>query len=412
MEELNNKISGIRTMMKDMKAELYAIVNQDLVSLDEYTKKLYLKVLCTVVQYENNPSEMQVLYLKRILKGIGVEEPLEEYMRKALEIADIDIQEFISFMKENTARYYFTFESMLLVAMGNQIQHNYEYLAELIELCGITKKDLDYLSLVAKSVLQQESSYYEEAKAIMPEKCNNLNFKPYISNYYVGAVVDNAFEKFYIAPEVDMSEGLSVKNRFDEKKVTFDNISFNIVDPMLFEGCETVTFKNCKFHGAKSRITFQSVGYVIFEHCDFSEFENKVAEVFDANTFIVRNCTFNNCRDIVADMDKPGGVLVLRDNNKKMEELILEGNTIHNCYIHTSPFAFQASAVFLECPAVVGKMIVKDNSFSGCLCTGTGYAKAMIGKFATKKLIEKNNVATGELTRIFLNEKLDVYKEV
>ncbi len=51
--------------MNEMKAELYAIKNPDLVILDEYNKDLYLKLLATVVQYDNNPSDMQILYLKK-----------------------------------------------------------------------------------------------------------------------------------------------------------------------------------------------------------------------------------------------------------------------------------------------------------------------------------------------------------
>ena len=72
MDDFNKKISGIRKLMKDMKANLYAIENPDLVVLDEFNKNLYIKLLCTVVEYENNPSDMQVLYLKRIIKGIGL----------------------------------------------------------------------------------------------------------------------------------------------------------------------------------------------------------------------------------------------------------------------------------------------------------------------------------------------------
>ena len=51
MEELNKKILGLRELMKDMKTEMYAIVNPDLVALDEYTKNLYLKnaLYCSTV---------------------------------------------------------------------------------------------------------------------------------------------------------------------------------------------------------------------------------------------------------------------------------------------------------------------------------------------------------------------------
>ena len=83
-----------------MKANLYAIENPDLVVLDEFNKNLYIKLLCTVVEYENNPSDMQVLYLKRIIKGIGLQEPIENYMRKAMEVSDDDIKEFIDLQRK------------------------------------------------------------------------------------------------------------------------------------------------------------------------------------------------------------------------------------------------------------------------------------------------------------------------
>lgn len=86
MDDFNKKISGIRSSMNEMKAELYAIKNPDLVILDEYNKDLYLKLLATVVQYDNNPSDMQILYLKRIVKGIETEKSIEDYMKKALEL--------------------------------------------------------------------------------------------------------------------------------------------------------------------------------------------------------------------------------------------------------------------------------------------------------------------------------------
>lgn len=131
MEEknLNKNIAGIRNAMKEMKAEMYAIRNPELAELDEYRKTLYLKVLCTVLQYENTPSDMQILYLKRLLKGLGADEPVEEYMRKALDISDVDIREFVGYMKDSRIKYYFALEGILLISMGDYSADTYEYLA-------------------------------------------------------------------------------------------------------------------------------------------------------------------------------------------------------------------------------------------------------------------------------------------
>ena len=62
--------------------------------LDEYVRNLYIKMLCTVVQYDNIPEESQQCYLERIVRGFGADGTLEEYMRQALELSETDVREF------------------------------------------------------------------------------------------------------------------------------------------------------------------------------------------------------------------------------------------------------------------------------------------------------------------------------
>lgn len=295
MEKLNKKISDLRALMKAMKAEKYAIVNPDLMALDEYTKNLYLKVLCTVVQYENDPSEMQVLYLKRIIKGIKVEEPLEEYMRKALEISEVDLKEFVSFMKENLARYYFALESMLLVAMGNSKQQNFEYLAEILEVSGITKQDLEYVSLVAKSVLQQKSSFYDEAKLIIPEYGNQVSFKPYIGNYYAGAIVDTEYAKHYSAPSKELSNDIELPDTYSAKKASFSNLIISINSEWTFVSCEDVLFENCEIQGGTESIVFEACKNVVFSNCKISGFSAYTIVAKKVGCITLNKCEFKDC---------------------------------------------------------------------------------------------------------------------
>lgn len=117
MSKSNKNIEEIRKMLKDLKSKKYEIVNPDLVELDEYIKSLYIKVLCTVVQYENDPTDMQILFLKRIINGIGVEDSVEEYMRKALEISEQDIQEFLSIVGDSKIKYYFATDGLILLSI-------------------------------------------------------------------------------------------------------------------------------------------------------------------------------------------------------------------------------------------------------------------------------------------------------
>lgn len=332
MDDFNKKISGIRKLMKDMKANLYAIENPDLVVLDEFNKNLYIKLLCTVVEYENNPSDMQVLYLKRIIKGIGLQEPIENYMRKALEVSDDDIKEFIDFAKKGCIKFYFALESILLAALGDSNQPNMEYVAEIIELCGVTKNDLEYLSLVAKSILQQDSSYYDESKKIITEECMQLNFKPYIENYYVGAITDNEYVICYSAPNKELSNGLVFKNAFMAKDVILNNMIIYIRDEWNINSCENVLFENCEIYGKSYSITLESCGTVTFKNCKISGFSSYAFVDKLVNELKFNNCQFVNCMYRINIFDAEdyctGGVIHKGKNYSISGEKSIK---IHNC---------------------------------------------------------------------------------
>lgn len=108
--------------------------------------------------------------------------------------------------------------------MGNGKGMNYEYLAELVELIEINKMDLEYISLVARSVLQQESSYYDQSKELLNERIIGVDVSPYIHNYYVGAIVHTDELIHYNAPDKSLSNGIVFESTYSAKQVIFDNM--------------------------------------------------------------------------------------------------------------------------------------------------------------------------------------------
>lgn len=400
MEKFNKRIEGIRTMMSGMKVEMYAIVNPELAALDEYTKNLYLKVLCTVIQYENEPSEMQTLYLKRLIAGIGTEEPLEEYMRKALEISDVDIKEFISYMKENQVRYYFALESMVLTAMGQQTQNNYEYLAELIELCGITKEDLKYLAFIAESILWQDSGYYDTAKDSINDRTKSLNFYPYVSNYYAGALIDNDNEQYYTAPGLGMNTNdIILPAEYTARKVTFRNLVINLGEDCKFEGCETVDFINCKITTDNSKaLHFKAIENVSFIECEFYDMDNHVACFESVNNVEVKQCTLRNCGWVCTGYGR-GALFTFEWDSKNTFTFI--NNEALNCYIKSTGDYFGVTGILIN-TSDVEKGVIRDNEFVGCQCIikGNHYTAAIISG-GSEQFSYLNNRMTGSVTRLF-----------
>ena len=245
MSEINDKILKMRLKIKDMKAQVYPIVNPELLGLDEYIKSLYIKLLCTIILYENDPLEMQVLYLKRIMQGMDIEDPIEEYMKKALELSEVDIEDFILFMKKDIVKCYFAVDGIILLVMGNHDYRNIEYLAELLEVCGLDKNDLNSLSLIAISILQQKSDCYEKAQKCIGHNVMGTDFSPYIKSFFdSGIVSDN--EK-YIYYRNMTNKGLNPKRIYESNKIIFENMEICLEDSLSFNKCEELNFVNCKF---------------------------------------------------------------------------------------------------------------------------------------------------------------------
>lgn len=410
MDSFKKNIEGIRHLMKDMKAEKYAIINPDLVEVDEYIKNLYIKVLCTVIQYDNDPSDMQVLFLKRIVCGMKLDDSVEEYMRKALEISEDDIHEFISIFTEQKYKYYFALDGLLLVSMGNGKGMNYEYLAELVELIEINKMDLEYISLVARSVLQQESSFYEQAKTLINDRVSVLDFTPYINSFYVGATVDTDMYKHYYAPDKKCSSSMIYPNTYKTRNVIFENLIITITNSWRFDGCESVVFKNCELNSKGGMLEFNAVGKAIFEKCKVTNFNYRFAHFNYLNSLDIIGCEFIDC-GYTCDKAQRGGVFAVKNaKDNPIRQIKISQNKVLNCYIKASMNVTSVSGAFFgfeDSNYYVGERFeVSDNVFNGCRCINYyGYTPAIIGylKCSKGEVIEKNNQCNGEVARVLEN---------
>lgn len=298
----------IRQVMADMKDDLYAIVNPELNALEDFAKSLYLRVLGTVIQYGNEPSDLQSLYFKRIVKGMTEDESPEDIMKRALEISAKDIREFVDYLEDKPARFYFALDAAVLTALGGGSQASCEYLAELLEVTGIGKQELRCIALIAKSIVTQQASFYDEAKPLLLEDLAEVSFLPYIKNYYAGAVVDSAYAKVFSAHDKALSAEIKYPLTYTERKVTFRNLLINVGECWSFNGCETVIFENCDLVGScfdncnvtgrDRSLNFDGCNRVVFSHCRFADF--RIRPICFTNFSIckelsIKNCEFSNC---------------------------------------------------------------------------------------------------------------------
>lgn len=296
MEEFNRKIDSIRTELEKRKSEKYAIVCSNLIPLDENKKLLYLSVLYSLIQYQHIPSEQQIFFLGRIAYGIGIEieNSVEKYIQILLEFSDADYYDFFEYA-EQPVKYNMVLDGLLLISLERPSQEQNEYLVEIAECCGILKNEWNYLCLLAKSILTQDSDVYEKAKCIGENTAVQLDLVPYIQNYYSGAIINTETEKYYSAPDIRMSVDMDFPSEYFEKQVTFKNLKITLEDIWKFLGCENVTFQNCQIKGDENSMSFYGCKKIAFIDCHFMDFS--VWAVTEGNVMEAdfENCTFTNC---------------------------------------------------------------------------------------------------------------------
>lgn len=403
MGQIDAKIMEIREYFKEFQSEKFAIENSLIKGKDEYLKSLYMQALATVVQYENDTAEGQVLFLQRVANGICCERSVEDYMRKSLDISLVEVKEFMDAFRDDDTRYYFTVNGIILAALGERREQNYAYLSELVQMLGITLNELQYLSKVAKSVLMQSSEIYDEAKRRVPESAGCVNFFNYIGNFYAGAVVDNDRELVFTAPERQVVSSLEKGGmEFQQRKVIFTGIEINIKGDWKFQGCEEVRFENCGINGQEGSLYLNGVGCFHMEGCTVQNFDNTFAYLNSVGKVMVLSNELNNCGRMAVGMqyydDKEGGGAFCYWG--KCNEIVFQENLIQKCYIKRNDGsntringAFFGKVGAAKAQGKVKRLELVRNTFVGGECNVDD--AGLILKEEIKEIIQDGNVIKG-----------------
>ena len=398
MSDYEKNIDKIRKYFEEHKAERYPFENVFLREKDEYVKSLYFRMLCTLTRYTGEPSEMQVLYIRRLIAGSHAENKFEDYMRMALDLDTEDIDEFISVFEEDDLKYYFCIDGAILLSVIEPHDKNYELLAELIELLGITQRELRHLTTVAKAAISQSVELFNEAQKLASETTRNLSLYHYVANFYAGVILSTPKElHIYSCNRTNVD--LAQHSTFRSKKVIIENISSALKLNCVFDGCEEVLIRNCKLTGSKCYLSFNRVGRVIIEDCEISDFTNRFACFKDTNHLTLSGNSFRNC-GCISSSDIKGGILQCN----KFDSIVFENNEFHNCYVARNEYSYNywATGILLHIGDTAKTIDVRKNRFIGCECRNncSKYTEAYItGYVSTKK--ENDNTCTGSVKRIF-----------
>ena len=388
MSTFEQQIDAVRAYFKEHKAERYPFENPYLREKEEYIQSLYYRMLCALVRYPDEPDDMQVLYIRRLMAGAQAEHTFQDYMKMALDLDTDDINEFISAFHEDELRFYFCVDGLVLLSAVQAHEKAYALLSELIELLGITKDELRYLSVIAAAIVTQSSQAFDSAKALATHFTKHLSFYPYVRGFYSGLITDTSAEKhIYFANGGNIS--LSQYGPYTAKRVVIENISYVVDQKITFEDCEEVIIRNCVLKGNKYRFEFNRVGKVTIENCDVSDFIYRFAHLRDTNNLFVRKNHFVNCGGV-----DETGVFFFYDED--VNEISLVDNEFSNCYVTCN-----GRGIILRSHGTIKNLSVLNNRFHGCNSRNNYLKKVYIYAQTLEKAEENNNICTGPVTQIF-----------
>lgn len=298
----------------------YPISNYLLNSVDEYIKNSYFKMLAVVLQSEGNVNEEQKNLLQRMIAGAKCDYTMEDYFRQALSIEIEDFEGFMNSLRGLTLRYRFILDGLILNASYKDNVKAIKLLASLAEILKISKEELQYLVLLGKAVLEQNTGAYFAAQeqVTVQEPVANDYLDLFIQNK--GIWQDNDVTILYSLDNSDVNT--MMLDRIKNKKTNtlkLLNLKFNIADyALVIENYQKVLIEKCTFIGKNSPITLQNCAEVVVKESVFQDFISRtlVEENINKLSFIYcifKNCKYNYSDDYINDL---GGVFYSKNINK------------------------------------------------------------------------------------------------
>lgn len=355
-------------------ASQYPIKEHRVKNADNYTKKLYLIMLSTIAQTNNDNKEEKLVFLDRILLGIKYEGEFESIVKEGMEVDDSIIDDFINCMKDNECKQLFILESLIISNLGGELDDiAKKYISELISYLGIEKNEVMFLIELSICVLEQSKDKYKQLTNRTPKTVDiTLFFNSYLRNFVNGIICDNSSMYYVCDINADTEMIRSISNKdLEGRKVIFKNVKFDLKAANnglnLKQACN-ISFDNCNFNSEDNDIIFEAVNSISFYNCKFEEFNEGVC-IFncDCENVKIEKCVFEKCGYLKKEPNdfRNGGCLLV----DQISSFILKDSEFTNCYIKG-----WLNSAAIACINKVNNLEINNVSCRNCKAEGNSFS--------------------------------------
>ena len=365
----------IRAYLKEKKIEANPVIGHPLLEQDTYTREMYFMILCAVATYGEVMTENKAAFIRRLLVSVEMTDSLDRYTKMAAGMDEKLFEEFLRVFENGGSTGNRDIRSCLaldlLILLGADGIVNEKQLAlvsELLEVLRLAPEEVDFLSRLARSVLEQDDAQYKAVAAKPLKTINMRSLLHYVREFAAGELV-NTPEFLYVAAQGSTSyvppvPGGMVKT-FENDEVIFERIRVDLTEcGLAFANNRSVKFIECEIEGGEWPISVENLALLSFERCTFRGFTARALQCNNCVELSIENCMFDSCR-CEEPYDAKGGVMLLGE----VEQFSLISTRFKSCTVSSLKGSYSSGCI-LYAKSQPKEARVASCSFTACLCLG------------------------------------------
>ncbi len=309
------------------------IKDHPLAKADERFKSMYYDLLYITAKYENNDTENQLQFIKRIMDGTNAITVISDHIRNSGEITPEKVAEFVRSCTSLHLENIFFMDCLLIAcSTGNLNKKQVDYLSEVAAALRIAKNNVDLLCEYACAILEQNTEKYEKANRKDSTELYR-HILCYTKKFVCGALANTdkclhfysmVHEKLDPKKILIISESASYNScEIFKDTIIFENIRIDLTNltqihdfHIGFNCSKNIIFRNCDFINGGS-LRFHGCQRVTIDECNFINFSNDA--VLDLNQdcdVTISKTTFKNCGYETGFTSTTGGIVRSTNLNK------------------------------------------------------------------------------------------------
>ena len=355
---VDTKVEAVRRFFADSKPENHPIKEHSVSKQEEYVRDLYLEMLCVMAQYESSNTENAFTLIKRIMAACKETLPLEEYIKRSMEITPERAAEFVKQCKDNGLREIFMVDSMLLsCANGEPNAKQVAFITEFGDMLGFDKTLLEDMSRFALAILEQDSDGYQ--KLLKDENAAvQESLLAYAKEFVSGIIILSTKQLYIFSSDTD--------NCCDN--IFIDPLRFRVEKLQSYHRHETCTISNIErvimenISLKKTALSFSSVKLVQIINCKFTDYKisHYIVHTNGVESFQIKQCTFRN---IDAGCSYESLLEVFGTKKILLENLTAENIKRKNAH-------YSSYSLFLELGSDFSEFLMSDCKFDNLIPDG------------------------------------------